>query len=1146
MKQVNMTKCLLWGGLWLLVGGLSVTGSAKGAQQQIALPEQLNQTYARELVQYPFTAAKDACAVNSVQVSGPRGAAPAQLTEVTFWPGKAKSVKTAKLAFLVDQLAPLTTDSYTVTYGTKAAPAMKSDLQVVAGKETVEITTSHLGIRLPMGGTTYPAPMAATAVPGPLQAMRLQQGAWAGGSTLTGDLAVKSWTARVTDSGAAFARVAFQYTFADDSTLTLAATVAAGDSAVRWEMQQSADRPAQTLLIKLPPVPGVKQAILPKGYGQWAKDRTQPVAPSVKPLCWLSPNSSLINIFADHPATIRLVADGGGPELYLCSRDPGAWVDPQPLTYGGVQQWNLDVIPTMWQGWQRKSIPVGYAEDGTVSLQISLAQGRRKWSIGAGAPLVGEELDRIKDLVLDWPASPRVKSPHLFVDEQEAREAWKRVATEPDLAHRLALPNPSYLYANAAMPVFLNPAGTDTKAEQTVVINSLRDQLGKLGNFDLMRYGIAATCTYDALIDSPLLTAQERKLFRAQMAYLAYLMADPMCWSMERGYNSGNPNMSTSYTLTQGIAACALSDHPMAKQWAERCNQWMNKWLNDEVGPNGEWMSEGGHYMHAGVPPLVVYAVAAKRAGFADFTTDPRLKKLLLYMAKYYTPNDVQRRNFRVSPAFGRGTAGDQCAIFGVAARMYADSDPALSRTMQWMWAADGYPEDIGDWRLGGFEGYYTDKRLPMQQPEWGSELFPNRGGLLRAGFGTEQESYLNVLSQVDSRRNLDIWTPEIGGIAQWFGRGKPLSTCFTTAIGYQERQELTRNGVRLSHNWGAPGDSKAPCGYYTKISDAAFAALPQADYVRSTITNTTVDDRDWFPPNMPATPRETPAKSGTLSWTRQLLFLKDADPAGPAYLVLRDSTQGGEPTAWQFWTLSEKVGTAAQAQDMTAFLADKPGPTILPARELPMSDRYTAAGQFGMDVEYFIAGPADSPRHTLRYGGNDNSQVSQFQDLLHLQLPGDGAYYVALFPHPRTEAAPTFTKLDGGKIIKVAGAFGTDYACIATTDTTAAAEGITLRGTVAAVQQRATGQTLSLGAAGEVHSGEYGLSAPCAASLRVQPAALTVTVSTLPAGPLTLYAPAGWTLHGAPAGVKLEANGTTYQLTLPNGVTNITLVKAP
>ena len=79
----------------------------------------------------------------------------------------------------------------------------------------------------------------------------------------------------------------------------------------------------------------------------------------------------------------------------------------------------------------------------------------------------------------------------------------------------------------------------------------------------------------------------------------------------------------------------------------------------------------------------------------------------------------------------------------------------------------------------------------------------------------------------------------------------------------------------------------------------------------------------------------------------------------------------------------------------------------LVPARELPAGSRYTAIGQFNMDVEFFVASPAGTPRHTLRYGGFNNSRVPEYQDLLHLQQPGDGAYYVAIFPRPLPGTKP-------------------------------------------------------------------------------------------------------------------------------------------
>jgi hypothetical protein len=399
-------------------------------------------------------------------------------------------------------------------------------------------------------------------------------------------------------------------------------------------------------------------------------------------------------------------------------------------------------------------------------------------------------------------------------------------------------------------------------------------------------------------------------------------------------------------------------------------------------------------------------------------------------------------------------------------------------------------------------------------------------------------------LAAVQSTRNLDIWTPEVGGISQWFGRGQPLSTAFTFDIGYKERHELLRNGVRLARNWGAPGDSQAPFGHYTETRFGSYVGLPQSDYVLSTFVNTKVDDRDWFPPNVPAFPKVTSANGNDLTWTRQLLFVKDPDPAGPAWMLLRDTAVSGQPTAWQFWTLSEKIGTPDQGKDPAAFLADKPGRTNAPARELPMSDRYTALGQFGMNVEYFIASPAKTPRHTLRYGGPNggNAQIPEYQDLLHLQLPGDGAYYVALFPRPQQEATPGMTALADGKLIKVAGAFGTDYAYLATTPGEVSAEGVSMKGTAAAVQDRGASLILSLSAPGEVRYKEYGVSGEGGASLRVDKDAMLVSVmASTQAQEIKVTAPGNWSATGAK--IK-EAKDGALVLTFPAGTTSARLAK--
>lgn len=1105
--------------------------------QQLVLKELLNQPYAHEMVTYPFTAPKGACAVDSLQLTGPTGPQTVQLSEVTCWPNTAY-VHTARLSFIVDTLAPLTNNTYTLSYSRRAVPPVTTDLSLHTTPEQVEVSTTHLGVRMLLGKASYATPQAAAQVPGPLTAMRLEQGAWAGGSTLYGADRITSWSGELQDHGPLFARVQYVYQYASGNTTRLTAQVIAGDSGIRWEENSANDCPDDGLELRFPAAPGLQQATSPAGTAGWGRERTLKIPAATEPICKLSPRTCIADAFPDYPSAI--VFHGADNELQLRSRDAGAWVTPSaPFTYGGFSTWKLEIIPQMWNRWQRMGMPVSYGPAGVI-VRLPLTKGTRKWSVSSGASRIGERLDVVKDMVLEWAADPKISYPHLFIDKAEEEAAWQR--EKPDTArlgflygvgdHYYGWKNEGYLYGG----------GTAEAAKKAKIVALTHEILGLLGNFDMMRHGNAATAMYDGLIGTDLLTAQDKALFRAQLAAMGYALADPSYWNAERGYLSGNPNMSCSNICTLGVVACEIPDHPLAKQWAAYANGWMNVWLANEVGPNGEWQCEGIHYgQGASAAPMVAYAIAAKRAGFSDFVDDPRLKKMVLYLAKQYSPRDPQRHDARVSPPVGRGLSGETFATFGVMARATADRDPAYSRTMQWMWAQTGYPWELGDWRLGGFEPWYLDKRLPMQAPAWGSEHFPTLGVVLRSGFNTPSEHYLNLVTDVDSQRNLDVWTPQVGALAQWYAFGKPLSQQFTFAVGYAERHELLRDGVLPAHNYDGADHGKAPFGYYTTTKPEAFSTLPRQDYVAATFTVTNADTRDWFPAKMPAWPKVTAATEAKLRWTRQALFVKDDVPQGPHYLVLRDTTRGGQPTQWQFWSLSEKIGTPAQTKD-PAFLAAKPGKAILPAGLLPPGDRYTALGQFGVDLEYFIAAPADTPRNTLRYGGLAQQNVAEYEDLLHLQLPGDGAYYVALVPHLHNQPAPDFAALDGGKIIKVSGAFGTDYAFLTSEPSRAGTEMVTFSGTAASVQQRANTLVLTLGDAGEIHCREYGLFAAQATSLRVDGNTLTLTLAG-PTGAIRIYAPAGFALNNQP-GVSMKTQEGTYTITVPADISVVTLVK--
>jgi hypothetical protein len=160
----------------------------------------------------------------------------------------------------------------------------------------------------------------------------------------------------------------------------------------------------------------------------------------------------------------------------------------------------------------------------------------------------------------------------------------------------------------------------------------------------------------------------------------------------------------------------------------------------------------------------------------------------------------------------------------------------------------------------------------------------------------------------------------------------------------------------------------------------------------------------------------------------------------------------------WQFWTLSDGIVPTAQVSDPTAPPRVKPGAPCLPAREL-QRDRFTAVGQLDLDVEYFVAAPRGTPRHTLRYGTTYSYPIPDFaehHDLLQLRQPGDGSYYVVLFPRRRNEPVPTFRTHAQGAVIEVAGSWGTDYVLLADGPVDARVRNnLVLHGPAACVQQR-------------------------------------------------------------------------------------------
>lgn len=999
----------------------------------------------------------------------------------------------------------------------------------------------------------------------------------------------------------------------------------------------------------------------PKGYNDlaWADiplaEYESPVGYPKGLVTQLSPWEDWFGTFTQTRIRLRLDDTDGGVlarkldterELQIRSLDPGAWVEPLPIEAIFNPEGDADPAKSQWVGWGSKMLPLMKAGD-DIFLHVNAAQGARKWTIsdcrsmkGVAAlfqwhnykpetefppetrPTIGTRLDEVKDMVLEWPGDAGMH-PTIFIKKADLEALWKRQAPDKALVDdlsRLGYGSPrsdDEVYAqympnwttDLALGAYLVSGGAQEIGEKTHLLARLRQAL----NYELwgMQFGCAgapAPILYDGVIDTSLVPEAEKPVLRARMAYYAYRLADPAVWSAERGYCSGNQNMTVTWEISRGITACAIPSHPMAKVWYSKAERIMEYFLNHMVGPAGEWPEAMGGHGRTSINMILAFALASSNSGLHDYINDPRVKRMILWWGKMETPRDTRPRgmpgctpNRRYFPAMGRDCIGFPGGTCGVLARALQKSDPALSSDLQWAWLEEGASPELS--HLGGFAYVACDKTLPVKQPAWLSEVFPYAGAVFRHGVGTPNEHQTMLYS---GDHFAAFYTCHTGSFPDIFAYGVPVAGAFAGSYEYQEGY-LTCH-VDLAHGlnsmderigtygyhglprdvnmWSWPTGETARYGEHGGLANvSSFSTLPRQDYAA-------VDTALHYPRSMKLDWKTTlpkwptvPAKGKPpVDWRRQTLFLKDDDPAAANYLLIRDSVKGGQPTIWQMWNVSVTLDTPEKVKDVDKVLADKPKPEtapdgvvivddedagppqnpgnmILPARELK-GDRFTAIGQLGVDVEYYIASPTDTPRYTLRWGTEyivsttNKYAVPEYQDLLHLQMPSDGAYFIAFYPRKRSTPAPAFSTLGGGTIIKVKGDWGTDYGFLSALDATGEGEGARFTGTAASVQDRKSGLVLSLGAKGTVNYKGYGLAADVPAGLRVRAKDLVVELPAglqppafemmkpFPGATLTLTAPGTLLLAKPQPGVKLVKTAVGWMLTVPAGCKAVTVMK--
>ena len=683
-------------------------------------------------------------------------------------------------------------------------------------------------------------------------------------------------------------------------------------------------------------------------------------------------------------------------------------------------------------------------------------------------------LDKIKDWTFSWNWEG-VKYPRLYVDPDKLEQIRARARTIPGWDQGLFnYPSRPLTYVLTGDPKvgdqLLHAPATSGAAgclpEFRHFVSNLLDNWGYVGWPSPNNAApLNELVMFDAAMSVTTATPAEKAEMQQGAAFIAQMIYDPDWHAWGAGWHLGNPNMPPRQEDGLAVASRVLPTHPLAPQWAARGAAEQKYLLDTMVKPSGAWR-ECPHYQYdAALYPMMLAAVPLKLQGTYDVFADPRLKSTLTYLMNILTPPDPRFRagtqKLRVLPAFGNGS-WEFMPTTGWIAALSAHDDPDFSRQMMWAWQAQG---GQSWWEMSPL---VLNPSLPAKQPDLKSALFAGFGAVLRSGFPSDDETWIafrhgNCIEHYDYGDE---------GSFMLYAKGAPLVLHFGSQYTPYYSGSWSFNEACVNHRPLAPADGAAyqviqsfgldPANYCLGtggwedldsgnyvMDNRGFFAGKLADYARGEQVQKEqgVVGKDPTQPLPPNTAVPTVAIPET-HWNRRLALLKDPDPLGPNYLVMRDDFTGAGsfPAEWNIWTLAQDLQTNANQAVVTTkygvtmdvYMADpaQPNWTTHPLTALPSPTAKTS----------FIASPS---------GGYvvDKPWIETLTNLRATQAPGQG-FLAVLYPRKSDQPAAQYQTLAAGKGVRVTTEKGTDWIFLSEVPVQWTGEGLSFSGTAGAIRK--------------------------------------------------------------------------------------------
>lgn len=939
------------------------------------------------------------------------------------------------------------------TYRLEKGQAAPTDVRVESGRESIRLTNSLTGIEVPTAAGAYRD--------GPFLKMRLRSGEWIGGSRLTLNTAIESYTATVVADGPVYAEIACVYRFVGGKAWTVNYRLMSHEPVVLIdETANLADGSTWQLLVSPGFQPNRSLSSVHFGDRENARYRNNALnfngeanmSLTPWPLWWNPASVAFLGLFRQ-TADKLVPGDAALDELDSPDVDVEELKSP-PEDFLAAAAGRAGLWANPGDDGPGKSLGLYASKAGEVYFSCSLAGPARHWLLAALTTkenlVAPNEMTRVQELmvkhcetplqevnqmILEWPA--QAEYPRLI--KQRSTPPARSPGGDGRLARKLMDP---------ALRIFLGwpsqpSQSVDTvhRCERILNVATCADLL--LGADALEPADVRRVLGVHAVQwGRPMLSERDRfgagdlRYVRAMLAFLAYKLASPDYYSPDRNFRA-NPNMTTTRSCVIGLLAAMIPDHPKAREWADMCWREIDHELTEWTGPGGGWL-ESPHYQTGAIAGMILALQSLHNAGFVDRAADPRLVGAIRYLARISTPPDPRCGGKRHFPPAGNTYQSETTGLFSVVATLC--DEPALAQELQWTWVQQGRPKNA--MHVEFYDDVLFADFEPVGPPAWGSEHFPGSGVVMRHRFPSDRETYLWLLQG----RFAEHYDYDGGSFEMW-GKGRPLCLDW----GYSGRMPAWQ------HN-------RVDVGFRGEIK--SFAPLPTADYLRS-------------------------EQAG---WCRQLLLVKGED-----YFVMRDTISQPAANWWLWLYTTEPVRRAGDVLQMTGTSdvdldiwvgGDLPSQlTLAPFKPHPQSSqpRPTLDGVPEEDLldaapEQPVGNSCSNCIETARvtidsFDATALAMRPLTQEGLRLPVTMQQPVFTVLYPRLRTAKAATYEELAEGRGVKVVHPGGTDYIFMSATPFEYREGDVSFRGTTGLIQQSVDTVKLTLSEPGEISCGQHAVS---------------------------------------------------------------------